>query len=110
MAAVIAQLVAKNGLDVELILRHAVLQRALEMKRHLIDAVLRDQARAPRRLGTIPVTIYLIHIKERSLALLWQIYSCRRPLQIHFRQCGHRCGGSRAQSSTIEWRTAGNVG
>ena len=31
-----------------------------------------------------------------SLALLWQIYSRRRSLQIHFRQCGHRCGGSRA--------------
>ena len=29
-----------------------------------------------------------------ALALLWQIYSRRCSLQIHFRQCGHRCGGS----------------
>ena len=33
--------------------------------------------------------------------LLWQIYSRRCPLQIHFRQCGHRCGGSRAMSSRM---------
>src|SRR5262249_60956355 len=45
-----------------------------------------------------------------SLALLWQIYSGRRSLQIHFRQCGHRCGGSRAKSSTMAWRTAGKGG
>src|SRR5215472_14783542 len=36
-----------------------------------------------------------------SLALLCQIYSRRRLLQIHFRQCGHRCGGSRAKTG---WR------
>src|SRR5262249_43581657 len=35
------------------------------------------------------------------LALLWQNYSCRCPLQIHFRQCGHRCGGIRAKSSRM---------
>jgi allantoinase len=35
------------------------------------------------------------------LALLWQIYSRCCPLQIHFRQCGHRCGGSRAMSSRM---------
>ena len=45
-----------------------------------------------------------------TLALLWQIYSRRRALQIHFRQCGHRCGGSRAMSSRMAWRTAGKVG
>src|SRR5262249_29311506 len=45
-----------------------------------------------------------------GLALLWQIYSGRRSLQIHFRQCGHRCGGSRAKSSRMAWRTAGKVG
>jgi len=45
-----------------------------------------------------------------SLALLWQIYSRRCSLQIHFRQCGHRCGGSRAKSLRIAWRTAGKVG
>ena len=45
-----------------------------------------------------------------GLALLWQIYSCRRSLQIHFRQCGHRCGGGRAMSSRMAWRTAGKVG
>jgi hypothetical protein len=36
-----------------------------------------------------------------SLALLWQIYSRRCSLQIHFRQCGHRCGGSAAKSSRM---------
>src|SRR5262245_27228656 len=36
-----------------------------------------------------------------DLALLWQNYSCRCPLQIHFRQCGHRCGGIRAKSSRM---------
>jgi len=35
------------------------------------------------------------------LALLWQIYSCRRSLQIHFRQYGHRCGGGRAKSARM---------
>src|SRR3954464_6966053 len=44
------------------------------------------------------------------LALLWQIYSRRGSLQIHFRQCGHRCGGGRAMSSRMAWRTAGKVG
>lgn len=44
------------------------------------------------------------------LALLWQIYSRRRALQIHFWQCGHRCGGGRATSSRMAWRTAGKVG
>src|SRR6516162_6128678 len=47
---------------------------------------------------------------QRGLALLWQIYSGRRSLQIHVRQCGHRCGGSRAKSSRMAWRTAGKVG
>ena len=46
----------------------------------------------------------------KTLALLWQIYLGRRSLQIHFRQCGHRCGGGRAMSSRIAWRTAGKVG
>ena len=44
------------------------------------------------------------------LALLWQIYLRCCSLQIHFLQYGHRCGGSRAISSRIAWRTAGNVG
>ena len=48
--------------------------------------------------------------RRTSLALLWQIYSGRRSLQIHFRQCGHRCGGSRAKNSRMAWRTAGKVG
>src|SRR6476619_4386863 len=48
--------------------------------------------------------------RRQGLALLWQIYSRRRSLQIHFRQCGHRCGGSRAKSSRMAWRTAGKVG
>ena len=49
-------------------------------------------------------------LEQKFLALLWQIYSCRCSLQIHFRQCGHRCGGSRAKSSRMAWRTAGKVG
>src|SRR5260370_40490763 len=44
------------------------------------------------------------------LALLWQIYSRSFSLQIHFLQRGHRCGGGRAMSSRMAWRTAGNVG
>jgi uncharacterized membrane protein YeaQ/YmgE (transglycosylase-associated protein family) len=36
-----------------------------------------------------------------GLALLWQIYSRRCALQIHFRQCGHRCCGGRAMSSRM---------
>ena len=42
----------------------------------------------------------------RTLALLWQIYSRRCLLQIHFRQCGHRCGGGRSMSSGAELPTA----
>ena len=48
--------------------------------------------------------------KRAILALLWQIYSRRRSLQIHFWQCGHRRGGGRAMSSRMAWRTAGRVG
>ena len=44
------------------------------------------------------------------LALLWQIYLRCRCLQIHFWQCGHRCGSGRAMSSRMAWRTAGRVG
>src|ERR1700745_1298515 len=40
----------------------------------------------------------------------WQIYSRCFSLQIHFLQRGHRCGGGRAMSSRMAWRTAGNVG
>src|ERR1700745_751576 len=46
----------------------------------------------------------------RTLALLWQIYSRCFSLQIHFLQRGHRCGGGRAMSSRMAWRTGGNVG
>ena len=35
-------------------------------------------------------------MKTRPSMILWQIYSRRCSLQIHFRQCGHRCGGSRS--------------
>src|SRR6516225_7530697 len=45
-----------------------------------------------------------------QLALLWQIYSRRGALQIHIRQCGHRCGGGRAKNSRMALRTAGKVG
>src|SRR3989449_6454946 len=47
---------------------------------------------------------------EVELALLWQIYSRCFSLQIHFLQCGHRCGGGRAMSSRMASRTAGKVG
>ena len=40
-------------------------------------------------------------IKQPCLALLWQIYSSCMFAPIHFRQCGHRCGGSRAMSATM---------
>jgi hypothetical protein len=36
-----------------------------------------------------------------ELALFWQIYPRRCSLQIHFRQCGHRRGASRAMSSSM---------
>ena len=58
----------------------------------------------PNALRRIPEACF------QRLALLWQIYSRRCSLQIHFRQCGHRCGGSRAMSSRMAWRTAGKVG
>jgi|SRR6516225_606563 len=51
-----------------------------------------------------------VGIALSNLALLWQIYSRRCSLQIHFRQCGQRAGGSRPKSSRIAWRTAGKVG
>ena len=41
----------------------------------------------------------VIKARFADLALLWQIYSRRCPLQIHFRQCGHRCG--RAMNSMM---------
>ena len=47
---------------------------------------------------------------EGVLALLWQIYSRRCSLEIHFRHCGHRCGGGRAMSSRMAWRTTDKVG
>ena len=59
-----------------------------------------------KKLGPEP---YIDHLCF-ELALLWQIYSRRRSLQIHFLQCGHRCGCSRAMSSRIAWRTAGKLG
>src|SRR6201981_1599937 len=46
--------------------------------------------------------------RAQELALLWQIYSRCFSLQIHFLQRGHRCGGGRAMSSRMAWRTAGN--
>ncbi len=45
----------------------------------------------------------------QGLTLLWQIYSRRCSLQIHFRQCGHRCGGSRAKSSNGDARESARV-
>ena len=45
-----------------------------------------------------------------DLALLWQIYSRRCLLQIHFWQCGQRWFGGWAISSRMACRTAGKVG
>jgi hypothetical protein len=39
--------------------------------------------------------------RKGELALLWQIYSSCMFAPIHFRQCGHRCGGSRAMRATM---------
>ena len=80
--------------------------------------------REPETVAEVPIPLPKPHVlRSRSTscprastnwrcarALLWQIYSGRRSLQIHFRQCGHRCGGSRANSSRMAWRTAGKVG
>jgi hypothetical protein len=44
-----------------------------------------------------------------QLTLLWQIYSRRCLLLIHFLQCGDRCVGQ-AMSSRMAWRRAGKVG
>ena len=60
--------------------------------------------------GGAALTAARVNLWLGALTLLWQIYSGRRSLQIHFRQCGHRCGGSRAKSSRMAWRTAGKVG
>ena len=49
-------------------------------------------------------------IRDEGLALLWQIYSRRCLLQIHFWQCGQRCFGGWAISSRMACRTAGKVG
>src|SRR4029077_13152417 len=38
-----------------------------------------------------------------KLALLWQIYSRRFSVPIHFRQCGHRFDGSRVMTATMVW-------
>ena len=50
------------------------------------------------------------HNLRPELALLWQIYSRRFSLPIHFRQCGHRFCGSRAMRVTMAWRTDGKLG
>jgi len=66
--------------------------------------------RSAASMANVFMSRYVRGSIERCLALLWQIYSCRCSLQIHFRQCGHRRGGSRATSSRMAWRTAGRVG
>src|SRR5262249_14718314 len=62
--------------------------------------------------GTLPTIGFLGSgtAATQSLSLLLQIYSRCFFLQIHFLQRGHRCGGGRAMSSRMAWRTAGNVG
>ena len=72
------------------------------------DAVLVIDDTAIPKKGTHSVGVAAQYAS--ALALLWQIYSRRCTLQIHFRQCGHRCGGGRVMSSRMAWRTAGKVG
>jgi hypothetical protein len=52
-------------------------------------------------IGASPPVAIIFTFDLDGLTLLWQIYSRRFALQIHFRQCGHRCGGGRAMSSRI---------
>jgi hypothetical protein len=79
------------------------------------------QAAAKKHCDAIPCECEVIHtscrfgplksaIATSTLALPWQIYSRCCSLQIHFRQYGHRRGGSRAMSSRMAWRTVGRVG
>ena len=80
---------------------------------YLISNVLQvsNRTKRSRKLSTMRgKALHRMLYGAGSLALLWQIYLGRRSLQIHFRQCGHRCGGGRAMSSRIAWRTAGKVG
>jgi AbiV family abortive infection protein len=44
--------------------------------------------------GSYASAVVLTAFAREELALLWQIYSRRFLLPIHFRQCGHRFGGS----------------
>jgi len=84
-----------EGLLCQLVAQRARLQAHIELASQIGDARLAIMAES--RI-------------TQNLALLWQIYSRRCSLQIHFRQCGHCCGGSRATSSRMAWRTAGKVG
>ena len=60
----------------------------------------------PRRQKDLTIAALSRHL----LTLLWQIYSRRCLLQIHFWQCGQRCFGGWAISSRMACRTAGKVG
>jgi hypothetical protein len=40
-------------------------------------------------------------MSTRPSTTLADFYSCRRSPHIHFRQCGHRCGGGRAKSARM---------
>ena len=67
----------------------------------------------PRSIGDVRSSVrfarkrtWLGDLWVHALAVLWQIYSRRRSLQIRFRQCRHRCGGSRAKSARMAWRAA----
>jgi hypothetical protein len=59
------------------------------------------QLPAAASLSRAAVSFRHIRAIGLALALLWQIYSCRRSLHIHFRQYGHRCGGGRAKSARM---------
>jgi hypothetical protein len=74
-------------------------------------------------VGEVAAPVHILSVDD--LRLLWMQHQlagreavrnrtpeCPRLLGalIHFRQYGHRCGGSRAKSSRMAWRTAGKVG
>ena len=73
-------------------------------------AASRDSACATSVRITSPTLKRVARLFELRPRALWQIYSRRFSLPIHFRQCGHRFCGSRAMRVTMAWRTDGKLG
>ena len=52
--------------------------------------------------GPCPLNVQtLASTAAETSTTLADFYSCRRSPNIHFRQCGHRCGGGRAKSARM---------